>query len=118
MMVASVDDFALLEPDSGEARSAIPATRSYSGDKRNTMMRIEWNHISPLLVIGAAAAVFATAPTAAAAIVQSCITLGAKATQCQSPGNVQINDAPTVQYQTQYPYLGGLGVYHHGHRHR
>ena len=82
------------------------------------MMRIEWNHISPLLVIGAAAAVFATAPTAAAAIGQSCITLGARATQCQNLGNVQINDAPTVQYQTQYPHSGGLGVYHHGHRRR
>jgi hypothetical protein len=82
------------------------------------MMRIKLNHISPLLVVGAAAAVIATAPTAAAAIVPSCVTLGANATQCQNLGNVQINDAPPVQYQTQYPYLGGLGVYHHGHRHR
>jgi hypothetical protein len=81
-------------------------------------MRIKLSHISPLLVVGAAATVIATAPTAAAAMVPSCITLGAAAIQCQKPGNVQINDAPPVQYQTQYPYLGGLGVYHHGHRHR
>lgn len=52
---------------------------------------------APLAAVAAAAAVIATAPTAAAdstAPQQSCSSLGGTQTQCQSPGNVQINDAP------------------------
>jgi hypothetical protein len=72
-------------------------------------MRIKLTYITPLLVAGAAAvAIPAAAPAAAAAIGQTC-----SGNICQSPGNVQINDArPPVQF---YPYgditflLGGLG---------
>jgi hypothetical protein len=36
---------------------------------------------------------------------QSCLTLGGTQSQCQSPGNVQINDSlPQVDY---FPYAGG-----------
>ena len=70
-------------------------------------MRIELTYITPLLAAGAAAvAIAAAAPAAAAA--KTC-----SGNICQSPGNVQINDArPPVQF---YPYgditflLGGLG---------
>lgn len=52
------------------------------------------SHITPLLA-AVPAAVIANAPTAAAnADPPSCAGLGGSATQCQMPGNVQINDAP------------------------
>ncbi|WP_245839682.1 hypothetical protein [Mycobacterium aquaticum] len=42
---------------------------------------------------------------ASASGAQSCIVLGGTQSQCQSPGNVQINDSPPqVDY---YPYAGG-----------
>jgi len=71
-------------------------------------------HISALLAAGAASAAIALAPTAAAAPTGlTCVNVGATTTQCQSPGNVQINDSPGgVQF---YPYggdaflLGGNG---------
>ena len=53
--------------------------------------------LAPLAAVAAAAAVIATAPMAAAdstAPQQTCTSLGGTQTQCQSPGNVQINDAP------------------------
>ena len=53
--------------------------------------------LAPLAAVAAAAAVIATAPIAAAdstAPQQTCTSLGGTQTQCQSPGNVQINDAP------------------------
>ena len=62
--------------------------------------------LAPLAAVAAAAAVVATAPVAAADTTsadpttvastpqQSCTSLGGTQTQCQSPGNVQINDAP------------------------
>ena len=80
-------------------------------------MRIKLNYITPLLAAGATAAAIATAPTALAAPTgaanppqaqESCIDLGTD-TQCQSPGNVQINDTPAYpQYPYfPYPYYGG-----------
>jgi hypothetical protein len=73
-------------------------------------MRIRLNYIAPLLAAGAAAAAIAAAPTAAAA--NQCSGSGS-GTICQSPGNVEINNAPPpVSY---YPYgnmpylLGGHG---------
>jgi hypothetical protein len=60
----------------------------------------------PLAAVTATAAVIAAAPVAAAdttsghpttvatAPQQTCNSLGGTQTQCQSPGNVQINDAP------------------------
>jgi hypothetical protein len=76
------------------------------------------NFFTPLLATGAVAAAIAAAPTAAAASVPTCVNVGASATQCQTPGNVQINDSPPIQIQPQYPYLGlGLPHHHGGHRH-
>jgi hypothetical protein len=70
-------------------------------------MRIRLTFVPPLLVAGAAAVAVTAAPIAAAAPVsassQTCATAGA-GTVCQSPGNVQINDAPPpVSF---YPYGG------------
>ena len=74
-------------------------------------MRIKLSYITALLAVAAAAAI-ATVPTDAAhapsaqptAIATAsatadptpsiCISLGGSATQCQTAGNVQINDAP------------------------
>ena len=77
-------------------------------------MRIGLNYIAPLLTAGAAAVAIAAAPIAAAAPTatsdpaqgqQSCASLGGTQTQCQTPGNVQVNDAPPqVDY---FPYAGG-----------
>ncbi len=71
-------------------------------------MRIKLTYIAPLLAAAAAAVAIAAAPTAAAANVQNCL-----GNICQSPGNVQINNAPPpVSY---HPYgdmpflLGGHG---------
>ena len=84
-------------------------------------------HITPLLVAGAAAAAIAAAPTAMAAPAadpaaaqQSCADTGGGGTECQSPGNVQINDSPgPVQYSPQYPYWeGGYRGYGRDGRHR
>jgi hypothetical protein len=77
-------------------------------------MRIGLNYIAPLLAAGAAAVAIAAAPIAAAAptatgdpaqVQQSCAALGGTQTVCQTPGNVQVNDAPPqVDY---FPYAGG-----------
>ncbi|MDT5362325.1 MAG: hypothetical protein QOC69_4087 [Mycobacterium sp.] len=63
-------------------------------------MRIKLTRIAPLLAAGAAAVAITAAPIAAAATPQqSCA-----GNVCQSPGNVQINDAPPpVSF---YPYGG------------
>ena len=76
-------------------------------------MRIRLSYITPILA-GAAAAAIASAPTAMAdPVQQSCTYQGESETQCQSPGNAQINDAPPyLQYEPQYPYFGG--DFHHG----
>ena len=76
----------------------------------------------PPLVMAAAAAAIGLAPVAAAAPTptqQTCTNLGNSTTQCQMPGNVQINDSPPVQYAPQYPFFGygmyGNGlIFHHG----
>ncbi|HET6735873.1 hypothetical protein [Mycobacterium sp.] len=73
-------------------------------------------YISPL-VMGVAAAAIALAPAASAeptGFAQTCTDLGASNTQCQTPGNVQINDSPQVQYAPQYPFYGNLLIFHHG----
>ncbi|HZA11031.1 hypothetical protein [Mycobacterium sp.] len=49
-----------------------------------------------LIAAGAAAAIL-SAPTASAASAgQACTDVGSSGTECSSPGNVQINDAPPV----------------------
>jgi hypothetical protein len=77
-------------------------------------MRLGLHYIAPLLAAGAAAAAIAAAPIAAAAptapsdpaqVQQSCTNLGGTQSECQAPGNVQINDAPPqVDF---FPYAGG-----------
>jgi hypothetical protein len=78
-------------------------------------VRVRLKFITPLLAAGVAVAAIAVAPTAAAdptpvqsppvaaapaansepaRVAQSCTNLGGTQTQCQSPGNVQIYDAP------------------------
>jgi hypothetical protein len=61
---------------------------------------------TPMVAAGITAAAIAAAPIAAAdstsaqptsaasAPQQTCTSLGGTQTQCQSPGNVQVNDAP------------------------
>lgn len=79
-------------------------------------------YISPLVMAAAAAAAIAVAPAASAeptpGFAQTCTSLGASNTQCQSPGNVQINDSPPVQYAPQYPFYGNVLLFHHGGHHR
>lgn len=71
-------------------------------------MGIKLTYLAPLVGAAAAAAAIAAAPIAAAAgpatsPSQHCTPSGAGSI-CQSPGNVQVNDAPPpVQF---YPYGG------------
>lgn len=79
--------------------------------RRSITMPIKLSYITPLLAVAAAAAIataptdaahaastqptaIATAPAAAHPTPSICNSLGGSATQCQMPGNVQINDAP------------------------
>ncbi|MDT5070995.1 MAG: hypothetical protein QOH82_315 [Mycobacterium sp.] len=81
---------------------------------KGSIMRLGLNYITPLLAAGAAAVALAAAPIAAAAPTapgdttqaqQSCSSLGGTQTECQTPGNVQLNDAPPqVDF---FPYAGG-----------
>jgi hypothetical protein len=67
----------------------------------------------------AAAVAIAAAPTAAAAPTGlTCTYIGSETTQCQSPGNVQINSDHNVQYPDQYPFYGNVLLFHHGGSHR
>ena len=68
-------------------------------------MRIKLNHVAPLVGLAAVAVAIAAAPIAAAdpGPAQQCAGSG-QGTVCQSPGNVQINDAPPpVSF---FPYGG------------
>jgi hypothetical protein len=77
-------------------------------------MQLGLRYLASLLATGAAAVAIAAAPMAAAAPTapgdnnqtqQSCANLGGTQTECQAPGNVQVNDAPPqVDY---FPYAGG-----------
>jgi hypothetical protein len=86
-------------------------------------MRFRLNYIVALLGAAAVATAITAAPTAAAAPAapstvataptapsepaqaQSCTNMGGTQTECQSPGNVQLNDSPPqVDY---FPYAGG-----------
>src|SRR4030088_2323206 len=88
-------------------------TRTHRESER---MQIRLKYLTPLLAAGGAAA----APTGAANPPQaqeSCIDLNS-GSQCQSPGNVQINDSPVgpiYPYYGDYPFYGGFyGDYHGG----
>jgi hypothetical protein len=75
-------------------------------------MRTRLTYITSLLAAGAAAAAIGAAPITAAApapdpaaVQPSCNSLGGTQTECQSPGNAQVYDAPPqVDY---FPYAGG-----------
>jgi hypothetical protein len=87
------------------------------GPRESERMQIRLKYLTPLLAAGAAAAAIATAPAALAAPTaaanppqaqESCIDLSS-GSQCQSPGNVQINDSPAgpiYPYYGYYPYYG------------
>lgn len=77
-------------------------------------------HISILVAAGAASAAIAVAPTASAASNSNgltCTYVGAQTTQCQSPGNVQINSDQEVTYPNPYPFYGNVLLFHHGGHH-
>src|SRR5882672_4640539 len=97
--------------------STADAERRDNRPLKEATMRVKLNYVAPLLATGAAAVAIAVAPIAAAAPsqagasagpsepAQSCVTLGGTQSQCQSPGNAQIYDAPPqVDY---FPYAGG-----------
>ncbi len=80
-------------------------------------MRVKLTYLTPLLAAGAAAVAISAAPIASAAsttLQQSC-TETVSGSECESPGNVEINDTPPpVNFD---PYgddgflLGGYGAY-------
>jgi hypothetical protein len=68
-------------------------------------------HLATLVGAAAVAAAIASAPLAAAEPNQpeeSCNTAGSSSTVCQTPGDVEINDAPPPP--DFYPYGGEAGV--------
>ena len=83
-------------------------------------MRIKLNYIAPLFAAGAAALAIAAAPIAAAdpapapATTQSCTETGS-GSDCQSPGNVQLDDSPPPvnidPYGGEGFLIGGYGAY-------
>ena len=82
------------------------------------LMRIRTTYISTLLAAGAAALAIAAAPMATAApttaapapMPQSCSDTGG-GTECQSPGNVEIHDAPPpVGFSPYGGYGPALGI--------
>ena len=79
---------------------------------------VRLRYLAALVMTAPAAASIAVAPFAAAAPQPSCKYLGLSNTQCQVPGNVQINDAPPIQYAPQYPidpfFSDGMRLNHGG----
>ncbi|MHC9292143.1 hypothetical protein ACRCUN_06720 [Mycobacterium sp. LTG2003] len=79
-------------------------------------MRISPRHLTPLLAAGVGAIAIAVAPIAAAATTPTCGSIG-PGTECQTPGNVQINDSTPPDFEPQYPafsLFGYGGNYAHG----
>ena len=74
-------------------------------------------YLVPLLGAAAAASIIA-APTAMAGSTPPDCTVvnGSLNTQCQTPGNAQINDSPSVMFGAQYPYWWGGYGHFGGHR--
>ena len=107
----------LLVPQTASTESSPDKARHRTSHRRSITMPNKLCYITPLLT-AAAAAVIATAPTAAAIATAPaavdptqtiCMSLGGSTSQCQSPGNVQINDSPPpVHYKPQWNdrYLG------------
>ena len=69
-------------------------------------MRNSFRFIAPLLSAGAAAAIL-VAPAASAETHLQCTNPSGNSTQCETPGNVQLNASPSVT--TSYPQYGGYG---------
>jgi hypothetical protein len=81
--------------------------------------QMKFRYLPTVVAAGAAAVAIAAAPTAAAAPTgQTCTYIGSETTQCQSPGNVQINSDHQVQYPTLFPFYGNALLFHHGGHHR
>jgi hypothetical protein len=84
-------------------------------------MRKTIRFIGPMLAAAAAAAIMA-APIAAAETHLDCSASTATSTQCETPGNVQLNSSPPVTAYQQYPFIygpvigfgGGFGGGFHG----
>jgi hypothetical protein len=116
----------VLVPQTVSTESSPDKARDRTSHRRSITMPNKLCYVAPLLA-AVAAAVIATAPTAAAdaaptqptAIATApaavdptqsiCMSLGGSTTQCQTPGNVEINDSgPPVHYKPQWNdrYLG------------
>lgn len=84
-------------------------------------MRTTLRHITPLLVAGAGSLAMALAPIASAAptpqsdpgSAQTTCNNSGPGTECQTPGNVQINDSMPPDFEPQYPMFSLYG-YGHG----
>jgi hypothetical protein len=76
-------------------------------------MRKTFRFIAPVLATGAAAAIMA-APTAATETHLECTSATATSTQCETPGNVQLNSSPPVVAYQQYPLIYGPVIVGHG----
>lgn len=76
-------------------------------------MRKPIRFIAPLIAAGAGAAIL-VAPAASAETHLQCTNPSANSTQCETPGNVQLNSSPsstTAYPQYPYPYLyGGTAI--------
>jgi hypothetical protein len=70
-------------------------------------MRTKVKAITLLVATGVGALAISVAPIAAASST-GCSTMGAD-TECQTPGNVQINDSAPIQYAPEYPEFGIMG---------
>jgi hypothetical protein len=82
-------------------------------------MRVKMSYLTTLLAGAAAAVAIAAAPTAAAAAdPQTCAYTGGgfQDNQCQSPGNVQINDAPPAVSTSGMGAYGPFFTYDRGRR--
>jgi hypothetical protein len=76
---------------------------------------MKYRYLPACVLAAVTAAGIAAAPTAAAENTgQTCINTGAETTQCQSPGNVQIDSSHDVQYPDPYPFWGTVLLFHHG----
>lgn len=70
-------------------------------------MRTKAKAITLLLATGVGAVGISLAPIAAAET-PGCSSIGPN-TECQTPGNVQINDSAPIQYAPEYPEFGDMG---------
>ena len=80
-------------------------------------MPIKFTYLTPLLAAGAAAVAISAAPiaTAASAPLQQSCNETVSGSECESPGNVEINDTPPPMNFDPYGddgfLIGGYGAY-------